>query len=115
MVPEWNTPKVDYSSNVTSLFCFSAAQKSGSGALAGILSGIILSAVGAVSAYFAYQKKKLCFKQGNYNKQLAYWSIQTIFFQFDFEKRISIPNDLRDKFTLTWLLHKKLNPFFKFV
>lgn len=71
MVPEWNTPKVDYSSNVTSLFCFSAAQKSGSGALAGILSGIILSAVGAVSAYFAYQKKKLCFKQGNYNKQLA--------------------------------------------
>lgn len=37
------------------------------------------------------------------------------FFQFDCEKLISIPNDLRDKFTLTWLLHKKLNPFFKFV
>ncbi|KAM9709265.1 uncharacterized protein ACNS7B_023642 [Menidia menidia] len=34
----------------------------GSGSLAGILSAIIVSAVGAVSGYFAYQKKKLCFK-----------------------------------------------------
>ncbi|GLD59932.1 skin secretory protein xP2-like protein [Lates japonicus] len=33
----------------------------GSGSLAGILSGIVLAAVGSVSGYFAYQKKKLCF------------------------------------------------------
>ncbi|XP_061579682.1 serine-aspartate repeat-containing protein I [Cololabis saira] len=38
------------------------AKEGGSGSLAGILSGIIVSAVGAVTGYFAYQKKKLCFK-----------------------------------------------------
>lgn len=37
-------------------------KEGGSGSLAGILSGIVLSAVGAVTGYFAYQKKKLCFK-----------------------------------------------------
>uniref|UniRef100_A0A1A8D9N4 Si:ch211-39i22.1 n=1 Tax=Nothobranchius kadleci TaxID=1051664 RepID=A0A1A8D9N4_NOTKA len=30
--------------------------------LAAVLSGIVVSAVGAVAAYFTYQKKKLCFK-----------------------------------------------------
>lgn len=36
--------------------------------LAGVLSAIVVSAVGAVLGYFAYQKKKLCFKnrEGNY-------------------------------------------------
>ncbi|RVE64420.1 hypothetical protein OJAV_G00125650 [Oryzias javanicus] len=43
----------------------SDSQKSGSGALAGILSCIVVSAVGAISGYFAYQKKKLCFKQAD--------------------------------------------------
>ncbi|XP_015241592.1 PREDICTED: translation initiation factor IF-2-like isoform X2 [Cyprinodon variegatus] len=42
------------------------AQSGGKGTskpLAGILSGIIVSAVGAVAGYFTYQKKKLCFKK----------------------------------------------------
>ncbi|XP_047227087.1 translation initiation factor IF-2 isoform X2 [Girardinichthys multiradiatus] len=36
----------------------------GSKPLAAILSSIIVSAVGAVTGYFAYQKRKLCFKKG---------------------------------------------------
>lgn len=38
-----------------------------SGPLAGVLSAIIIAAVGAVAGYFTYQQKKLCFKsrQGN--------------------------------------------------
>ncbi|XP_017279352.1 CD99 antigen [Kryptolebias marmoratus] len=38
-------------------------QEGSSKTLAGILSAIVVSAVGAVSGYFAYQKKKLCFKK----------------------------------------------------
>ncbi|CAL8265862.1 unnamed protein product [Lota lota] len=34
----------------------------GSGSLAGILSALCVALVGSVSGYFAYQKKKLCFK-----------------------------------------------------
>lgn len=68
MIPPLNIPKVECSSNVSLLFGFSAEQKSSSGALAGILSSIAVTVVGAVSGYYAYQKKKLCFKQGNYNK-----------------------------------------------
>lgn len=38
-----------------------------SGPLAGVLSAIIVAAIGAVAGYFTYQQKKLCFKsrQGN--------------------------------------------------
>ncbi|XP_077199449.1 CD99 antigen isoform X2 [Paroedura picta] len=34
----------------------------GGGALAGIISSVVLAVVGAVSSFIAYQKKKLCFK-----------------------------------------------------
>ncbi|XP_008279280.1 CD99 antigen-like protein 2 [Stegastes partitus] len=37
-------------------------KESGSGSLAGILSAVGVAAVGAVTGYFTYQKKKLCFK-----------------------------------------------------
>ncbi|RXM99865.1 Arylsulfatase F [Acipenser ruthenus] len=39
-----------------------AAQEAGSGQLAGIISAVGMAVVGAASSYFAYQKKKLCFK-----------------------------------------------------
>ncbi|XP_033834466.1 CD99 molecule isoform X1 [Periophthalmus magnuspinnatus] len=38
------------------------AQEAGSGPIAGIVSAIGVALVGAASSYFAYQKKKLCFK-----------------------------------------------------
>ncbi|XP_030602516.1 CD99 molecule isoform X1 [Archocentrus centrarchus] len=37
-------------------------QEAGSGPLAGIISAVGVALVGAASSYFAYQKKKLCFK-----------------------------------------------------
>ncbi|XP_072307485.1 CD99 molecule isoform X1 [Eucyclogobius newberryi] len=37
-------------------------QEAGSGQVAGIVSAIGVALVGAASSYFAYQKKKLCFK-----------------------------------------------------
>ncbi|KAK2856681.1 hypothetical protein Q5P01_005416 [Channa striata] len=37
-------------------------QEAGSGPIAGIVSAIGVALVGAASSYFAYQKKKLCFK-----------------------------------------------------
>ncbi|KAK1169834.1 CD99 antigen isoform X2 [Acipenser oxyrinchus oxyrinchus] len=37
-------------------------QEAGSGQLAGIISAVGMAVVGAASSYFAYQKKKLCFK-----------------------------------------------------
>lgn len=51
------------------LLCFPAEASSSS--LAGILSTIGVAIVGAVTGYFTYQKKKLCFKnrQGNYLAQ----------------------------------------------
>uniref|UniRef100_A0A8D2PDI7 CD99 molecule (Xg blood group) n=1 Tax=Zosterops lateralis melanops TaxID=1220523 RepID=A0A8D2PDI7_ZOSLA len=35
------------------------------GAIAGIVSAVAATAIGAVSSFIAYQKKKLCFKQGD--------------------------------------------------
>ncbi|NWV99552.1 C99L2 protein, partial [Machaerirhynchus nigripectus] len=46
----------------TSLF-FSASK----GAIAGIVSAVAATVIGAVSSFIAYQKKKLCFKQGGKN------------------------------------------------
>ncbi|XP_019723661.1 CD99 molecule isoform X1 [Hippocampus comes] len=37
-------------------------QEAGSGAIAGIVSAVGMALLGAASSYFAYQKKKLCFK-----------------------------------------------------
>ncbi|NWW56071.1 C99L2 protein, partial [Ifrita kowaldi] len=45
-----------------SLF-FSASQ----GAIAGIVSAVAATVIGAVSSFIAYQKKKLCFKQSGKN------------------------------------------------
>ncbi|KAM3861931.1 arylsulfatase H-like [Diretmus argenteus] len=44
------------------------AQEGGSNSIAGILSAVGVAIVGAVTGYFTYQKKKLCFKNrdGNY-------------------------------------------------
>ncbi|XP_063323365.1 CD99 molecule isoform X1 [Pelmatolapia mariae] len=39
-----------------------AEQPQGSGPIAGIISAVGVALVGAASSYFAYQKKKLCFK-----------------------------------------------------
>ncbi|KFP00944.1 CD99 antigen-like 2, partial [Calypte anna] len=33
------------------------------GAIAGIVSAVVATVIGAVSSFIAYQKKKLCFKQ----------------------------------------------------
>uniref|UniRef100_A0A3Q0S945 CD99 molecule n=1 Tax=Amphilophus citrinellus TaxID=61819 RepID=A0A3Q0S945_AMPCI len=41
---------------------FSCPAEAGSGPLAGIISAVGVALVGAASSYFAYQKKKLCFK-----------------------------------------------------
>ncbi|NWZ44454.1 C99L2 protein, partial [Brachypodius atriceps] len=38
-----------------------------SGAIAGIVSAVAATAIGAVSSFIAYQKKKLCFKQSGKN------------------------------------------------
>ncbi|NXN58882.1 C99L2 protein, partial [Rynchops niger] len=37
------------------------------GAIAGIISAVFATVVGAVSSFIAYQKKKLCFKQSGKN------------------------------------------------
>ncbi|NWI27170.1 C99L2 protein, partial [Sula dactylatra] len=42
---------------------FSASQ----GAIAGIVSAVVATVLGAVSSFIAYQKKKLCFKQSGKN------------------------------------------------
>ncbi|KFV60581.1 CD99 antigen-like 2, partial [Gavia stellata] len=42
---------------------FSASQ----GAIAGIVSAVLATVIGAVSSFIAYQKKKLCFKQSGKN------------------------------------------------
>ncbi|NXC60230.1 C99L2 protein, partial [Aleadryas rufinucha] len=42
---------------------FSASQ----GAIAGIVSAVAATVIGAVSSFIAYQKKKLCFKQSGKN------------------------------------------------
>lgn len=35
------------------------------GAIAGIVSAVVATVIGAVSSFIAYQKKKLCFKQSD--------------------------------------------------
>ncbi|NXK54136.1 C99L2 protein, partial [Chauna torquata] len=42
---------------------FSASQ----GTIAGIVSAVVATVIGAVSSFIAYQKKKLCFKQSGKN------------------------------------------------
>lgn len=42
--------------------CFFFLTEAGSGQIAGIASAIGVALLGAASSYFAYQKKKLCFK-----------------------------------------------------
>ncbi|NXF69621.1 C99L2 protein, partial [Ciccaba nigrolineata] len=37
------------------------------GAVAGIVSAVVATVIGAVSSFIAYQKKKLCFKQSGKN------------------------------------------------
>ncbi|NXL98128.1 C99L2 protein, partial [Tyrannus savana] len=44
-------------------YCFYASQ----GAIAGIVSAVAATVIGAVSSFIAYQKKKLCFKQSGKN------------------------------------------------
>ncbi|NXS34031.1 C99L2 protein, partial [Pomatostomus ruficeps] len=40
---------------------------SSQGAIAGIVSAVAATVIGAVSSFIAYQKKKLCFKQSGKN------------------------------------------------
>ncbi|XP_016419811.1 CD99 antigen [Sinocyclocheilus rhinocerous] len=40
----------------------SESNDSGSGMVVGVVCGIAVAAVGAITGYFTYQKKKLCFK-----------------------------------------------------
>ncbi|NXP28441.1 C99L2 protein, partial [Scytalopus superciliaris] len=49
--------------NVYKPLFFSASQ----GAIAGIVSAVAATVIGAVSSFIAYQKKKLCFKQSGKN------------------------------------------------
>ncbi|KFW76699.1 CD99 antigen-like 2, partial [Manacus vitellinus] len=44
-------------------YCFCGSQ----GAIAGIVSAVAATVIGAVSSFIAYQKKKLCFKQSGKN------------------------------------------------
>lgn len=45
------------------IVCFgSSPAEAGAGPLAGIISAVGVAILGAASSYFAYQKKKLCFK-----------------------------------------------------
>ncbi|KAG7236062.1 hypothetical protein INR49_001341 [Caranx melampygus] len=47
-------------------------QEAGSGQIAGIVSAIGVALLGAASSYFAYQKKKLCFKlQGGQDPEMG--------------------------------------------
>ncbi|CAL8372480.1 unnamed protein product [Arctogadus glacialis] len=46
-------------------------KSAGSGSLAGILSALCVALVGSVSGYFAYQKKKLCFKNREADPEAA--------------------------------------------
>uniref|UniRef100_A0A8C7VS68 CD99 molecule n=1 Tax=Oncorhynchus mykiss TaxID=8022 RepID=A0A8C7VS68_ONCMY len=48
--------------NGTSLIALTVCEEAGSGQIAAIVSGIGVALLGAASSYFAYQKKKLCFK-----------------------------------------------------
>lgn len=54
--------------------CASCPTEASSGALAGIISSVGVALLGAASSYFAYQKKKLCFKVqgGQYVHRIPY-------------------------------------------
>ncbi|NWZ47595.1 C99L2 protein, partial [Haliaeetus albicilla] len=52
--------------NVYKLFFFPPTPAS-QGAIAGIVSAVFATVIGAVSSFIAYQKKKLCFKQSGKN------------------------------------------------
>ncbi|CAJ1079202.1 translation initiation factor IF-2 [Xyrichtys novacula] len=47
------------------------AEESGSSSLAGILSAVVIAAVGGVAAYITYQKKMLCFKNRQADPEAA--------------------------------------------
>ncbi|NWU32048.1 C99L2 protein, partial [Dyaphorophyia castanea] len=47
-------------------YCF-CGYLSSQGAIAGIVSAVAATVIGAVSSFIAYQKKKLCFKQSGKN------------------------------------------------
>uniref|UniRef100_A0A667XQL6 CD99 molecule n=1 Tax=Myripristis murdjan TaxID=586833 RepID=A0A667XQL6_9TELE len=59
--PSRDTPLAHDSIKSLTLFFFSPVA-AGSGQIAGIASAIGVALLGAASSYFAYQKKKLCFK-----------------------------------------------------
>ncbi|NXF71805.1 C99L2 protein, partial [Sclerurus mexicanus] len=48
------------------LYC-SYGRLTSQGAIAGIVSAVAATVIGAVSSFIAYQKKKLCFKQSGKN------------------------------------------------
>ncbi|KFP99040.1 CD99 antigen-like 2, partial [Haliaeetus albicilla] len=52
--------------NVYKLF-FCPPTPASQGAIAGIVSAVFATVIGAVSSFIAYQKKKLCFKQSGKN------------------------------------------------
>lgn len=57
-------------SAVTMFGFISCPTEAGSGQIAGIVSAVGVALLGAASSYFAYQKKKLCFKlQGGQSMQ----------------------------------------------
>ncbi|NXK74261.1 C99L2 protein, partial [Amazona guildingii] len=47
--------------------CFGLFLIGSQGAIAGIVSAVVATVIGAVSSFIAYQKKKLCFKQSGMN------------------------------------------------
>ncbi|KFP96866.1 CD99 antigen-like 2, partial [Leptosomus discolor] len=51
----------------TNLFFFFFLPPASQGAIAGIVSAVVATVIGAVSSFIAYQKKKLCFKQSGKN------------------------------------------------
>uniref|UniRef100_A0A8C0EWM2 CD99 antigen-like 2 n=1 Tax=Bubo bubo TaxID=30461 RepID=A0A8C0EWM2_BUBBB len=55
--------------NVHKLFFFTPPASQG--AVAGIVSAVVATVIGAVSSFIAYQKKKLCFKQSGKNSKLV--------------------------------------------
>ncbi|NXL36774.1 C99L2 protein, partial [Glaucidium brasilianum] len=48
-------------------FFFPPLSPASQGAVAGIVSAVVATVIGAVSSFIAYQKKKLCFKQSGKN------------------------------------------------
>lgn len=55
-------------------FFFFPPTPASQGAIAGIVSAVFATVIGAVSSFIAYQKKKLCFKQSGKNSKLVLFS-----------------------------------------